>query len=129
MKVKGPHKKIASVRTDLTGMKYVNNKLEKYNELLDEASKHQTKLNESFHHENSEVLRVKKDPDKRLEQICADKTSVIFNNKELSQRCKYLKDIETAKDQLQIRIDSISTNIGITWCQENEENLVLEGKL
>ena len=37
VKVKGFQKKIASVTTDLTGMKSVNEKLYKYNELLTEA--------------------------------------------------------------------------------------------
>ena len=48
MNLKGLQKKIASVTTDLTGMKYVSEKLENYNELLSEASKHQTKLNETL---------------------------------------------------------------------------------
>ena len=37
MKVKGLQNKIALVTTDITGMKYVNDKLENYNELLGEA--------------------------------------------------------------------------------------------
>ena len=53
--------KIASVTTDITVMKDVNEKLEKYNELLDESSKHQTKLNETLLHDNYEVLMVNKD--------------------------------------------------------------------
>ena len=61
MKVKRIYKKIASVKTDITGMKAVNEKLEKYNEILAKSSKHKTKLNENLLHENSEVLRVKKD--------------------------------------------------------------------
>ena len=55
MKLKGLKKKISSVKTDLARMKAVNEKLEKYNELLTEASKHQIKLNECLCHENSEV--------------------------------------------------------------------------
>ena len=37
VKVKGLQKKTASVTTYLTGMKAVNNKQDKYNELLSEA--------------------------------------------------------------------------------------------
>ena len=48
---------------------------------------------------------------------------------DLYQRCKYYKEIENDKDQIQIRIDSISTNIEITQCQANEKNSVLEGEL
>ena len=55
MKVKVLQNKIASVTTDLTGMVYVKEKLGKYNELIAEASKHQTKINETLRHENSEV--------------------------------------------------------------------------
>ena len=94
-----------------------------------EASKHQTNLNENLRHENSEVLRLKKDMEKRLERLCAEKTSVTSYNKELSQRSKYYRDIETAKDQTQSRIDSLLKNIEITWCRANVENLVLEGEL
>ena len=35
-----------------------------------------------------------------MEQIRAEKTSVKSNNKDLSHRCKYSKEIENAKDQL-----------------------------
>ena len=97
-KVKGLQKKIASVTTDLTGMKAVTEKLKKYSELLAQASKHQTKLNVTLRPDNSEVLRLKKDLEKRLERLCAEETSVASNNKKLSQRCKYFKEIETAKD-------------------------------
>ena len=106
MKVKVLQKKISSVTTDITGMKSAKEKLEGYNELMDETSKHQTNLNETLRHENSEVLRVNKDPDKILEHVCSDKISLTSSNKEISQRCKYSKEIETAKYQLQIRIDS-----------------------
>ena len=126
-KIKVLHKKIVSNTTDLVGMKAVIEKLEKYNELLAEASKHQTKINETLRHENSEVLRVKENIKKIAELLCADKTSVTPNNKDPSQRCKYSKEIETAKDQLQSRIAILSINIEITRCQANEENLVLEG--
>ena len=84
-------------------------------------------LNETLRHDSSKVLRVNKDIQKRLEQLCAEKTSVTPNNKDPSQRCKYSKEIETAKDQLQSRIAILSINIEITRCQANEENLVLEG--
>ena len=67
VKVKGLYKKIASVTTDVTGMKYGNNKLEKYNEILAKARKHQTKLNETLRHDNSEVLILKIYPEKILE--------------------------------------------------------------
>ena len=40
MKVKGPQKKIASVTTNIIGMKAVNKKIEKYNEILAEDSKY-----------------------------------------------------------------------------------------
>ena len=40
-------------------MKAAKEKLDNYNELLDEARKHQTKLNESLRHENTELLIVK----------------------------------------------------------------------
>ena len=80
-------------------------------------------------HENYEVLGANKYLDKRLEKLCAENRSVTFNNKELSWRCKCSKMIETAKDQLQSRIDSPSTKIETTWCQKNEENVVLEGEL
>ena len=120
MKVKKLQKKIASVAIYITGIKSFNNKLYKYNELLAESSKHQININETLRHNNDEVLGLKKDIEKRLERICADK---------LFQRCKYSKDIETAKDQLQIRIDSLSTNLEITWCQVNEANVILEGEL
>ena len=70
-------------------------------------------------HENSEVLRVKKYLEKILELVCAEKTSVTSNNKELSHRYKYSKEIETAKDQVQSRIDSVSTHFDTTWCQVN----------
>ena len=78
---------------------------------------HQTNLNETLRHDNYEVLRVKKDIEKILEQICAEKRSVTSSNKEISQRCKYSKEIETAKDQLQSHIDSLSKNLEITQCQ------------
>ena len=71
VKVKGLQKKITSVTTYLTGMKSVKENLEKYNKLLDEAIKHQTKLNETLRHDNYEVLRVKKDIEKILEKLCA----------------------------------------------------------
>ena len=74
VKSKGLKKKIASVTIDLTGMKSVNEKPEKYNELLAEDSKHQNNLNETLCHENSEVLRVKKGLEKILEQLCAENT-------------------------------------------------------
>ena len=45
VKVKILQKIIASVTTYLTIMKDVNEKLEKYNELLNESSKHQTNIN------------------------------------------------------------------------------------
>ena len=79
--------------------------------------------------DNVEVLRVKKNIEKILELVCAEKTSVTPNNKDLSQRLKYSKEIETANDQLQIRIDSLSKNLEITRCQVSEENVVLEGEL
>ena len=60
VKLKGLQKNIASVTTDLTGVKAVNEKLERCNELLGEAIKHQTKLDENLLRENSELLRVKK---------------------------------------------------------------------
>ena len=129
VRLKALHKKIASVTTDITGTKAVKEKLEKYNELLYEYSKHQTKLNSNLRLENSEVLGVDKCLKKRLEQLCAEKRSVTSNNKDLSQRCKYSKDIETAKDQLQRLTVSHSTNIATTWCQANKENVVLEGEL
>ena len=100
-------------------MKAVNEKLDKYNEILDKSSKHKTKLNENLLHENSEVLRVKKDLYKILEWLCADKTSVTSNNKDLYQICKYSKEIENAKYQLQSRIDIPSTNL---------ENHLVSGK-
>ena len=77
----------------------------------------------------SEVLRVNKYPDKRLEQLCAEKTSVTSNNKEFSHICKYSKEIETSQGQLQIHIDSLSKSIEINQCQENKENVVLKGEL
>ena len=129
VKVKGLQKKITSVTTYLIGMKSVKENLEKYNELLYEYSKHQTKLNSNLRLENSEVLGVDKCLKKRLEQLCAEKRSVTSNNKDISQRCKYSKNIETAKDQLQICIDSLSTNIETPRCQANEANVVLEGEL
>ena len=39
VKLKGLQKQISSVTTDITGMKAIDEKLEKYNELLDEARK------------------------------------------------------------------------------------------
>ena len=45
--------KIASVTTDIIGMKAVNKKLEKYNDILYETSKYPTKLNENLCHDNS----------------------------------------------------------------------------
>ena len=39
VKLKGLKNKISSVTTYLTGIKVINKKLEKYNELLDEARK------------------------------------------------------------------------------------------
>ena len=71
MRVKILQKKITSVTIDITCMKYFNVKLNKYNKLLAEDSKYHTKLNENLRLENSEVLRVKKDPEKMLKQICA----------------------------------------------------------
>ena len=53
VKVKGPQNKIASVTTDLIIMKDVNKKIEKYNEILAEDSKYQTKLNDNLCHNNS----------------------------------------------------------------------------
>ena len=126
VKLKRLQNKISSVTIDITGMKYVKEKLENYNELLDEASKHQTNLNETLCRDNSEVLRVKKDLEKIIYQLCTEKIPVTSNNKEISQRCKYSEEIETSKDQLQIRIDSPSTNIETTWCQENQVNVVLK---
>ena len=79
--------------------------------------------------DNSELLRLNKDPEKIMEQLCAEKRSVTYNNKELSHICKYSKEIETAKDQLQNCIDSPFKNLEITRCQVNEENLILEVKL
>ena len=76
-------------------------------------------------HDNSELLRVKKDPDKILVWLCAEKRSVTSNNTEHSQRCKYTKDIETSKDKLQSRIDSLSKNHETTRYQENEANVVM----
>ena len=67
VKVKGIHKNIASITTDLTGMEPVNQKLEKYNEHLDGTSKHKTKLNENLRHESFDVLRINKDLKKILE--------------------------------------------------------------
>ena len=87
-------------------MKAVKKIQDNYNELLSEANKHQTKLNETLRHDNYELLRVKKYPEKILEQLCAEKISVTYSNKDLSQRCKYSKKKETAKDKLQSRIDS-----------------------
>ena len=52
VKVKILQKKIASVTTYITGMKYANEKLENYNELLSEGIKHQTKFDETLRHEN-----------------------------------------------------------------------------
>ena len=60
---------------------------------------------------NSEVFRVNKGIEKIKEQLCADNTSVTSNTKEISQRCRYYKEIETAKYKIQIRIDSLSKNI------------------
>ena len=80
-------------------------------------------------HGDSEVLRLNKYLEKILERLCADKRSVTSNNKYISQRCKHSKEIETAKYQLQSRIDSPSTNLEITRCQANEANVVLEGEL
>ena len=57
----------------------------KYNELLTKSRKHQTKLSETLRHDNSELLKVKKDSDKRLEQLCVEKRSVTSNNKDLYQ--------------------------------------------
>ena len=76
-------------------------------------------------HDNSELLRVNKDLEKILERLCAEKTSKTSNKKDLPQRCEHSKAIETVKDQLRIRIGSPSTHIKITWCQENEANVVL----
>ena len=73
MKVKVLQKKIASVTIYIIGMKAVKDKLERYNKLLYEASKHQTKRNETLRHERYEVLRVKKDIYKRPKRLCADK--------------------------------------------------------
>ena len=129
LKVKGPQKIIASVTTYLTGMKAVNDKLKKYNELLSEARKHQIKINETLRFENSELLRLKKSSKKILERLCEEKKSITPNTKELPQKCKYYKEIETVKDKLQSRIDSLSTKIETTWCQKNEENVVLEGEI
>ena len=62
-------------------MKAVNKKLEDYNKLLAEARKNQTRLIETLRHDNSEVLRVKKDINKILELICEEKILVTSNNK------------------------------------------------
>ena len=37
VKIKGLHKRIDSVTTYITGMKYVNKNIDEYNELMDEA--------------------------------------------------------------------------------------------
>ena len=50
-------------------MKSVNEKIEEYNGLMAESRTHQKKLNENLRHENSEVLRVKKDIEQGLEQL------------------------------------------------------------
>ena len=42
-------------------------------------------------HDNSEVLIVKKDLEKIMEQLFAEKASVTSNNKELYHICKYSK--------------------------------------
>ena len=44
VKVKGLEKKLAVVITYITGMKYVNEKLEKYNELLDDNRNRKPRL-------------------------------------------------------------------------------------
>ena len=62
-------------------MKAVNKKLEDHNKLLAEAIKNQTRLIETLRHDNSEVLRVKKDINKILELICEEKILVTSNNK------------------------------------------------
>ena len=36
-------------------------------------------------------------------------------------------EIEHSKDQLQSRIDSLSTNLEINQCQSNEANVAMEG--
>ena len=76
-------------------------------------------------HDNPEVFRVKKFPEKILEQLCAEKKSITLNNKELFQRFKYSKEIKTAKDKIQSRIDSPSRKLEITQCQANEVYVVL----
>ena len=63
-----------------------------------------------------------------MEQIRAEKTSVKSNNKDLSNIYKYYKEIETAKDKPQSRIDSLSTNIETTWYKSNEAIVVLVGE-
>ena len=46
-----------------------------------------------------------------MEQLCAEKRSVTYNNKDLSNICKYSKEIETAKDQLKSYIDTLQTHL------------------
>ena len=61
VKVIGLQNKIGLVATYIAGKKYVHKKLEKQNELLEKARKHQTNINETLCHENSKLLRVNKD--------------------------------------------------------------------
>ena len=79
--------------------------------------------------ENSELLRLKKSSKKILERLCEEKKSITPNTKELPQKCKYYKEIETVKDKLQSCIDSLSKNLEITRCQANQKNIVLKEEL